>query len=107
MYLLVSEGEHYDFVMGDDHEQQWFIEIKFGDYDGVVLGYSDIEVNGKTGALNYHLEMKSAPSDDVSLKDDDELQLIASSIMQDILQKSIIEKTGRFIDINSGEIIGY
>jgi hypothetical protein len=108
MYILVREDEHYEFVPGLEHEHQWHVHIMFGKYKDVVMSFSHIQLNGKTGEMHFDMDFFYKPD---NLKDltlyDDELQLICSSIMQDILMKSIVEKTGRFIDNESGEIIGY
>lgn len=108
MYILVQEGTHYEFVQGPDHEHQWFTQITFGKFEGTVVSFSDIQINGKTGEMHYHLDLVEACEQipDLTIHDD-ELQLVSSSIMQDILMKSVTDKSGRFIDIESGEIIGY
>lgn len=107
MYLMVEEGEHYDFVQGEEHEQQWFVKINFGKFKDSVLSYSDIEVDGKTGQMNFHMDMISKPENTSFTVEDDELQLIGSSILQNILLQSVVERTGRFIDVETGELIGY
>lgn len=106
MYLLVSEGNHYEFVPGPEHEHQWYVGITFGKFNESVLSYSGIRIDGKTGEFEYTIDLVESPIEGLSIHDD-ELQLVASSIIQDIIHKSVVERTGRFVDVKTGEFIEY
>ena len=104
MYMLVSEGVHYKFIPGPESNVQWFAEILLEKYRDTVVAFSDINIDGKTGQLDFRLKVMGK---DRSLESEDEFQLICSSILQDILNNSIVDKSARFVDKESGEMIGY
>jgi len=104
MKKLLTEGNHYDFVPGPEHDQQWFIKINLLEYRDIIISYSDIKINGEDGTKTYNMNVIVNPKE-VAI--DEDFIEVTSSILDDIILKSVLEKTGRFVDTTSGKLIRY
>ena len=103
-YVLVMENEHYLLVPGPESRPDMVhVLITFGDYDGTTIRMSDMFIKGDE--ITYALEVVDSIKEGVTDKDD-ELQLISSSIMQDILRNTTADGSAILYDADTGERIG-
>lgn len=102
-YLLVSEGNHYDILPSpEDRPDFIFVLLKLSAYEGTVLKFSSVKILGDE--LEFILDLIESPNKDLTEKDD-ELQLVASSIIQDIIRNTTLEGSGQFHNVATGEKI--
>jgi len=102
-YMLVSENTHYVVTPSPEDRPDWvYVIITFGKFDQTALKFSDIKITKEE--LEFCLDLLVSPVEGLTEKDD-ELQLIASSIMQDIIRNTTIEGSAVLYDWDTGEKI--
>jgi hypothetical protein len=103
-YLLVSEGNHYEIMPGPENRPDLiYVLLTLEKYEKTILKFSEVKLVG-TDELEFILDLVDSPNKDLTEKDD-ELQLIASSVMQDIIRNTTLDKSAEFINPVTGEKI--
>lgn len=103
-YLLVSEGNHYDILPSpEDRPDLVYVLLKLEKYKNTLLKFSEVKLVGED-ELEFVLDLVESPDKNLTEKHD-ELQLIASSVMQDIIRTTTLDNSAEFINPTTGEKI--
>lgn len=81
--------EHIDYKLIPVSDRDWDVFILRAPFDGVTIRFGNIAFNGEKKALTFNFEVvDNAGEDDVNV-DNIELQDLAGSILQDILDAAV------------------
>lgn len=86
-----SEGVDYQLIPVDvENDQAWDIRILRGEFVETVLRYGAIKFDGEKDALTFSFIVVESP-DEVLSSDNEELQIFAGDILEDVLEKAVSE----------------
>ena len=97
----VSEGVHYELVVPDfeKNDQAWDVRILEGEFVESILRFGNIAFNGKMNCLNFNFKVMYSPDDDLD-SGKKSLQIFAGEILEDILERSLIDGKLDLQDVN-------
>jgi len=102
-YLLVSEGNHYDILPSPENRPDLiYVMLKLEKYQDTIIKFSGVKILGEE--LEFVLDLVETPDEDLT-ESDDELQLVASSVIQDIIRQTELDGSAIFVDTSTGEKI--
>lgn len=89
---LDKPNEHIDYQLVPSFEgesQTWDVKILRAPFEGSVIRFENIALNGETQELNFNFHVIETLDESVANTDNVELQVFAGDVLQDILVAAI------------------
>lgn len=103
---LDKPNEHIDYQLVPSFEgatQTWDVKVLRAPFDGTVIRFENIALNGETKELNFNFQVVETLDESVANTDNVELQTFAADVLQDILVAAINDGTLKTEESNGNQ----